>query len=178
MMFNFVITLRVSRMPLTIFRSSLFIGLFSFVIVANADSIVHATSKQNTQSSTSAQLNFQNDYICNAKRGEMITSGEFNVSSLGTQRFGFPYPARVADIWIKGDVQVEWKKWNLPTEIELKKYEGVRFELSNQSSVCELGSITMTSEDKPKERFIKAQVCSSEPIKNAKIQITFVANPN
>lgn len=165
-------------MPLTIFRSSLFIGLFSCVMVAKAGTFFHDSPIQNIQSAPSAQLNFQNDYICNAKRGELITSGEFDVSSLASQRFGFPYAASVAEIWIKSDTHIEWQKWNLPTQIELKKYEGVRFQLSSQASDCELDSITMTSENKPKERLIKAQVCSSEPIKNAKVQITFAANPD
>ena len=40
-------------------------------------------------------LHFQNDYICNAKVGDLITSGTLNFDSSQAHRFGFTYPVKV-----------------------------------------------------------------------------------
>jgi len=121
------------------------------------------------------ELNFQDDYICNAKPGEFVTSGTLDFATSKDNRFGFTYPVKVNKIWVTETGKTDWKANDLTTEFNLAAYKGVRFDMNWQTKNCQAGSVATTVNNEGKETLVTATVCAPKTLQTAQVQVIFEA---
>jgi len=123
-----------------------------------------------------SQLNYQDDYICNATTGNVITSGILDVADLQSQRFGFTYPVQITTVWLKGDGQTGWHQLKFNSTLNFDAYKGIRVAIKPQNTNCKTGEITTSVKDNvKKEAVITANVCTPQALETAQVQILFEA---
>ena len=155
-------------------KTALSVVLVSLSLQVFAESSTPQTNVALT--SPNADLNYQNDYICNAKVGNVITSGTLDFASTNQHRFGFTYPVKVNTVWVKEDGQASWHRYELESKPNFAAYKGIRLELHQKTSGCQTGEIaTRIADNVKKEAMISADLCASEPLNTAQVQILFEA---
>lgn len=123
-----------------------------------------------------SQFNYQSDYICNAKLGNLVTTGTLDVATLNTQRFGFTYPVQIKNLWLKASGETDWHRFDFESKLNFSKYKGIRFALNAQNSNCQNGQVmTQVSDNPKKEAVITANVCTPKALETAQVQILFEA---
>ena len=121
-----------------------------------------------------ADFNFQDDYICNAKPGNLVTTGNIDFLTSKKQRFGFTYPVTMLNIWVK-QMGADWQVFDLANAVNLDAYEGVRVQLEQQTQDCKQGEVAVSVNREFKETLITAQVCYSGSMQKADAQVLFEA---
>ena len=158
-------------MNLTLLQFSIAMALITISLHPHAEEI----STENA-SIPVAEFNYQNDYICTAKPGNLITSGKLDFSSVNTQRFGFTYPVKVKSIWLKDEVQSNWIQFELNSKLRFAKYKGIRFDINQTTSHCSQGDVsTMVKDNHKKEALVSVNLCTSAALNADQIQILFEA---
>ena len=159
-------------MTLKLRQASLAISLLALSFQAFAQPPASSMKASDVES----QFNYQSDYICNAKLGNLVTTGNLDVATLNTQRFGFPYPVQIKNLWLKASGETDWHRFDFDSTLNFTKYKGIRFALNGQNSNCQNGQVTTQVSDNPKkEAVITAEICTSTSLKLAQVQILFEA---